>query len=188
MIYLDLKPAAAEPLSLEEVRAHLRLSDTDEDSLLAGLIRTARAHLERTTGLITISRPLRLIADQFPCRGVIRLTRGPVTAITAATVYDERGSAKTLDLSGIGFERGPPGRVVFAQVPPPGRTVNGFELDFTAGFGASGAEVPEPLRQAMLMHVATMYAYRGAVTPEDQPAALPNGYRLLVAPFRAGGL
>ena len=192
MTYALITPPLAEALALGEVKAHLRLTGADEDVLLGALIRTARMHLERTTGLVLISRSWRMVADDLPPQGILTLTRGPVTRIVSATVYGPGGLATKLDLTGVLFERGPPGRVMLGPLPAGGLgiglAINGFEVDFIAGFGATGAEVPDGLKQAMLMHVATMYAYRGAVTPEDQPAALPNGYGLLVAPYRSGRL
>ena len=40
----------------------------------------------------------------------------------------------------------------------------------------------------MLLHLALLYEFRGAVAPDDQPAAVPAGYDRLIAPFRRRGL
>ena len=67
--------------------------------------------------------------------------------------------------------------------------MNGIEIDFTAGFGDAAAEVPNALRQAILLHVAAMYELRGAVAVANQPASLPAGYdRLLRAVPPEGAL
>ena len=68
------------------------------------------------------------------------------------------------------------------------RALNGIEIDFTAGFGESGTDVPDTLKRALLLHVAAMFEYRGAVSAADQPAVLPEGYDRLLAPFRMWGL
>ncbi|CUX16475.1 hypothetical protein AGR6A_Cc110025 [Agrobacterium sp. NCPPB 925] len=47
MTYALIYPPQAEPLTLAEVKAHLRLDGNEEDALLAALLRTAREHLER---------------------------------------------------------------------------------------------------------------------------------------------
>ena len=56
-------------------------------------------------------------------------------------------------------------------LPAPGRAMNGIEVEFSAGFGESGADVPETLKRAMLLHVAAMFACRGvvAVDAKTQP-------------------
>ena len=58
----------------------------------------------------------------------------------------------------------------------------------TAGDGEAATDVPDTLKRAMLMHVAQMFAFRGAVAPENQPAAVPAGYERLVSPFCRLGL
>ncbi|MNV87283.1 hypothetical protein D3C71_1813970 [compost metagenome] len=66
--------------------------------------------------------------------------------------------------------------------------MNGIEIDFIAGYGEAGTDVPDTLKRAMLMHVAQMFAFRGAVALENQPAAVPAGYERLVSPFCRVGL
>ncbi len=40
------------------------------------------------------------------------------------------------------------------------------------------------LKRALLLHVAAMFELRGALSPGDQPGAVPAGYDRLVAPYR----
>ncbi len=189
MTIITTREPVGEPLSLAEAKAHLRIEHTAEDDCILGLIRVARDHLERTTGLCLITRTLRL-ALQAPCEeGLIRLLRGPVQTIDRITLYDGQGTASTLPVQGLVFEReGPPARLFMPRGFDPARAENGIEVDFTAGFGPAGADVPDSLRRALLLHVAVMFEYRGAVSLADQPAALPAGYERLVAPFLAPGL
>src|SRR5258708_1765870 len=48
-LFLNIPPVQ-EPLSLEEVRAYLRISTEQEDDFLLTLIKAARAHVESVTG------------------------------------------------------------------------------------------------------------------------------------------
>ena len=77
-----------------------------------------------------------------------------------------------------------PARLVLPQRPETARAVNGIEIDFTAGFGESGADVPDGLKRALLLHVAAMFELRGVLAPADQPGTVPAGYDRLVAPYR----
>ena len=173
MTYALIHPPQAEPLTLAEVKAHLRLDSGEEDLLLAALIRTAREHLERTTGLCLLSQTWRLYLDRWPQTGVILLGKTPVQTIETILVFD--GAAR-------------PARLWLRDPPSPGRVMNGIEIDFIAGYGEAGTDMPDTLKRAMLSHVAQMFAFRGAVTPENQPAAVPAGYERLVAPFCRLGL
>lgn len=186
MTIAELTSPGGEPLTLARVTAHLRLSDPAEDALLDDLIRVARQHLEAETGLALIDRTFRLYLDDWTASGVIPIGRGPVQSIDAITVYDEAGLP--VSLSGAGFVldgKAHPARLLVPSQPEPGRALNGIEIDFTAGFGLTGESVPEPLLQAMLMHVALMFEVRGAMSLADQPAAVPAGYERLIAPYRA---
>nr|CAD6610872.1 bacteriophage protein [Rhizobium sp. Khangiran2] len=86
MTYAQITPPIAEPLTLAEVRAHLRLDDTQEDALLSSLIATAREHLERETGLCLMAQAWRLYLDDWPADGIIRIAKSPVQAIQTVTV------------------------------------------------------------------------------------------------------
>ncbi|MFN7104725.1 MAG: head-tail connector protein, partial [Pseudorhizobium sp.] len=83
MTYSQTTPPTAEPLTLVEVKAHLRLDGGEEDALLLSLITTAREHLERETGLVLAARDFRLCLDDWPEEGILTIARGPVQAVTA---------------------------------------------------------------------------------------------------------
>jgi uncharacterized phiE125 gp8 family phage protein len=76
-----------------------------------------------------------------------------------------------------------PARLWLRSRPSPGQPLNGIEIDFTAGFGDTGADVPDMLKRAMLTHIAQMFEFRGAVSIDQQPATVPDGYERLIAPF-----
>ncbi|MBT9368598.1 head-tail connector protein [Rhizobium sp. CSW-27] len=185
MTYILTEPPLAEPVTLAEVKAHLRLDHAEEDALLAGLIRVARAHLERETGLCLMVQAWRLCLDDWPADGLVALARGPVRTIEDVSVYDGLGQAMPVPLTGHVLDAGrQPARLWLENRPLPGRAINGIEIDFTAGFGEAGADVPASLTRAILLHVAHMHAFRGVVSLEDQPAGVPAGYERLIAPYR----
>ncbi|MEB2847134.1 hypothetical protein GAO09_15560 [Rhizobiales bacterium RZME27] len=185
MTYILTTPPTAEPITLAETKAHLRLDDGHEDALLASLIITAREHLERDTGLCLIAQTWRLCLDAWPRDGILKIVKYPVQAIQNVTVYDHGGAPVEVSLEEHLLDgEGRPARLWLRDPPTPGQVMNGIEIVFVAGFGETAVEVPDGLKRAMLLHVAHMFAFRGVVAPEDQPAGIPDGYERLIASYR----
>lgn len=185
MTYVLTTPPGAEPLTLAEVKAHLRIDDGEEDALLLSLTGTAREYLERETGLCLLAQSWRLYLDNWPADGIVRIAKSPVRAVQTVTVYGEGGLALDVSLEDHLLDgEGRPARLWLRHPPSPGRMVNGIEIDFSAGYGEAGTDVPDTLKRAMLIHVGHMFAYRGVLSPDQRPAGIPDGYQRLVAPFR----
>ena len=185
MTYAVIEQPSAEPLTLVEVKAHLRLDHPDEDELLNGLIVVARQSLEAETGLCLMRQRLRLYLDRWPRNGMIQLLRGPVQSLDAVTVYDADGTPLSVPVADHlldGDSR--PARLWLRDAPEPGQAINGIEIDLTVGFGEAGADVPGPLIRAMLIHVGHMFAFRGTLAIDQQPAGVPDGYERLIAGHR----
>ena len=94
MTLIETDPPLAEPVTLAELKAHLRIDATDEDELLEGLIRVARVHLERLTGTALMTQGFRLLLDDWPKGDVIQLMKTPVQSMDAILVYDADGVAQ----------------------------------------------------------------------------------------------
>ncbi len=185
MTYALIDPPSAEPLTLAEVKAHLRLDGGDEDALLLSLIRTAREFIEGETGLCLIAQSWRLYLDHWPKDGVIPILKSPLQAILSITVYDADGAAVDVSLEDHLLDgAGRPARLWLRDPPSPSRAVNGIEIDFSAGYGEAGTDVPGTLKRAMLTHIGHMFAFRGAIAADQQPAGVPDGYERLIAQFR----
>lgn len=184
MTYALISPPAAEPVSLAELKAHLRIDTDHEDTVLQALILAARQHLERIAGLALISQGWRLYLDRWPQSGLVQIARGPVVSIEAVRAYDELGEENEISLAGHVLDgAGRPARFWLRTRPEAWQALNGVEVDFTAGFGEAAGEVPDTLKRAIMIHAAHMYEFRGAVPVEMQPAGVPEGYDRLVAPY-----
>lgn len=182
-------PAVGEVLSLAEAKAYLRVETDAEDTLIETLIRVAREHLESAAGLSLLSQGFRLFLDDWPKAHAVLIRKHPVRTLDAVTIYDQEGLPVPIDLATVVLDKARrPARLVVKAIRAPARIVNGIEIEFTAGFGESGAEVPDVLKRAMLLHVAAMYEIRGGVEPGQQPATVPAGYDRLVAPWQRRAL
>lgn len=185
MILFRTVEPALEPASLAEAKSFLRVSHDSEDVLLGGLIAAARQDVERATGLALIAQQWRLSLDDWPESGCVPVQRSPLKAVTEVTVYDAQGNGVVLDPASYVVDgNAAPPRIHFRDMPASGQPINGIEIDFHAGFGDAGPDVPDGLRRAILLLVAHWYEFRAVVGPRDQPVGYPPGYDRLIAGWR----
>jgi len=182
-----LTPPTAEPLSLAEARAHMRVDHFDEDGVIAGLILAARQHIEQETGLALCTQTLRGTLDAFPAGKPMALPAHPVQSVTAVRYFNEAGSLIEwpageweTDLTGIVPRIAP--RNGFAW-PTPGQKLGAVQVEFVAGYG--GPEVvPQPVMQALRILVAHYYEHRELVVTGTIVNELPMTVKALIAPYR----
>ena len=180
-LFQTLTPEA-EPVTLANAKQTLRLDHDSEDELLSGLIRAAREEVEASCGLALIEQGWRLTLDRVPRSGRVVLRRHPVRAVTAVTVYGADGEASLADPGTYRLDaHGRPARLHFSSQPS---APNGIEIDFVAGFGEAGTDVPDLIKRAMLALVAHWYEFRAVYSAGDQPVSFPPGYERLLAPWR----
>ena len=184
-LFRTVEPAV-EPVTLAEAKAHLRVAHDSEDALIQGLVRAARQEVEAATGMALIDQSWRLALDRWPASGRVLLARHPVKHVLSVTVYGSEGEASLIDPANYQLDAlSRPARLHFEARPEPAIAMNGVEIDFTAGFGEAGTDVPDLIRRALLMLAAHWYEFRGAYGPDDQPVAIPPGYERLIAPYKA---
>lgn len=185
MVAILVTPPQAEPVSLDEAKMHVRIDGTAEDGLMERLIAAARTDVESRTGRAMVSQGWRIVLDRVPANGSIRLAPAPVASVEAVTVYAEDGEPTVLDAADYALDAASaPGRLKLVHGRFWGaRAMNGVEVDFTCGYGAP-AEVPAPLRQAVLMLVAYWYEQREAAVVGAVAGAVAHGVGVLTAPFR----
>lgn len=174
---------AAEPVTLAEARAHLRLDGTEENPLVEALIAAARAALEAETRRAFVTQSWRLTLDDWPA-DLVRLPLAPVAAVTAVKVASLSGAMLPID---PGFYEtdlaGEPPRLAAKRGqawPMPATRLAGIAVDFTAGYGTA-ADVPPPLKQALLLLVAHWFENR---EPAGSGNELPRTITALVAPWK----
>jgi uncharacterized phiE125 gp8 family phage protein len=180
-------PPAAEPISLAEAKAHLRIDASDEDALLLSLIATARMFVERTLGVALITQTWSYFVDYWPQSGCITLPVAPVEAVSAVKVHDASGGSTTLDASSYAVDAlSRPARLVLKGAVPAvqARELNAFEVDFTAGYGDDADDVPGPLRQALKLLVAHWFEQREPVVLGVAADEVPTTVAGLLLPYR----
>jgi uncharacterized phiE125 gp8 family phage protein len=171
-----------EPVSLPDVRTHLRITTHDEDGYLTTLRRVARQHVERTTGraLLTQTWDYKLGAFIDP----IVLPYPPAASVTSITYVDSEGNVQTLstDVYELDTARGHVRRK-FGQDWPAVRIHNdAITVRYVAGW-TSAAAVPGDIRHAVLLLCGHWYEFREPVISGTITASVDLTVDSLLAPW-----
>lgn len=189
--YLLAGPAV-EPVNLAETKVFLRVDDSAEDGFIATLITAARLHVEGVTGRAMISQSWRVMRDDWPLSRKVDLPVAPLITISAINVYDDDGTPTSLALAQFQPETKVAPAHIFVPASivgmPEMREHNGIEIDYLAGFGVAGSDVPADLRQALLSLVGYWFEHRDAVVIAGSGAIVPPGFDLLVQAYRRVGI
>lgn len=164
-------PAPVEPVTVNELKAFLRLESAAEDALLAAFLRSARAMCEAFTGRILIERGfIEVVAGGSDGR---RLSARPVIRVDAVERVEPDGAATVLAADAWSVAIAPDGA---------GRVTGGAEgerlrVRYRAGLGPDWNAVPEALRQGILRLAAHFYSSRDAAGDPGPPAAVAALWR-----------
>jgi len=177
-----LSPAAGEPITLSELKDHLRITQNDEDVLINGYLVAAVRAIEARGSIAMLTQSWRLALDGVPEETVF-LPIAPAVSINAVMIIDRDGVPQPVLSETYEFAAGSPGRLRRAAPwPQPGVGVAGVQIDFTAGY-ADAASVPVPLKQAARILAAHFYERREALS-DTRLYAVPQTVDALIAPFR----
>ncbi len=173
---LDLiTPTEVEPITLEQLKGHLKITWDSEDDTLRLYLRAARDWVETYTRRAIMPQTWRLSMDDFPPGiGYIELPFGKCQPVDQITYYDVDGVQQTLtgptsQTPGANYQEDL-SSTEGAKVRPPidgdwpsvqSDRIAGVEIDFTAGW-ADAYSVPPSITTAVLYRATDYYAFRGS--------------------------
>lgn len=202
---IEVTGPAVEPISESEARGHLRLDDGIDTTQVTAYILAARQWAESYTGRVFINRTLRQTLDSTVAYGgpyhegfkvapitpvfhdYIELAASPVVSVESVKYYDDADTESTWASSNYYVDTARDiGRIILRDsgtFPSDLRAANGLEINFTAGYGSSSTDVPEPIRVAILQYMTFLYEHRGDFErfPAPTPPAVLRG---LLQPYK----
>jgi uncharacterized phiE125 gp8 family phage protein len=177
-------PPAVEALSLAEVKAHLRITHSDDDTYISTLIISARRTIEAQFGICLLQQSWSVFRDCWPCDGIFSTPLFPVMSVVDLKVYGDDDVAATIDPAHYYLDAAScPARIALRRgraFPPPGRRTNGIELKLLTGFGTTTAAVPQQVKQALLIIISDWFANRGDLGA----GTLPLSALELLSPYK----
>lgn len=179
---------AVEPVTAGDMRDHSRIDIDDEEGYLDGLCTAARQFAESYTHRALITQTWELRCDQFPI--LMHLPRGPLQSVSSVQYLDDAGDLQTVATSVYDVDTvSDPGVISLAydQSWPSHRwTHHAVRMTFVAGYGAAPADVPMPIRQAIMMLAATWYENRETVAMGMSVTQIPApvSVEAMLGPYR----
>lgn len=157
-------PPAQEPVSVADAKEQTRVDFTDDDLLIAKKITAARMYCEEYMWRALITQTIEQYLPCFP-RGAIVLQRPRLQSVTNIKYIDEDGAEQTIDSAEYHVDdKSEPARICLVSGGswPSVETGNPqpITVQFVAGYGDTGASVPEPIRQAIMLKFADAYEMR----------------------------
>jgi len=196
--YRLITAPAAEPVSVSEAKTFLRVDGSEEDTLIGTLIASARRAAEEymKRALITQTWELTMdgfveteelsegwsvgpTPDYFGGGGVIQLSRQPIRAVVSIKTYNLANTESTVSAGAYTLD------VATGQIllnsgqtwPSDLRDHCAVKVNFTAGYGDAGTDVPAPIRQGIQQHVMAMYESRMCADMPAGSMALYDSFR-----------
>jgi uncharacterized phiE125 gp8 family phage protein len=163
-----------EPISLAEVKYHLRLATTaaeaaaytTEDDLLDRLIATSRIQTEQEIGRRLITQTWEYYLDKWPDGDIVI----PYPPLQEAAITYKLEDDDDYDNTFSDFDTdtaSEPGRLILQpdESWPTGTlyTDRPIKITYIAGYGDDAADVPEPIKQAILLKISDLYENRGEI-------------------------
>lgn len=176
------------PLVLQDVKNHLRVDFTEDDTYITNLIKTATLRFEKITGRDLITKTYKSFIDIFPVYNIpIFLPRSKIQSIVSiqyflndvATTYTASNYyfTESNNLSGIYLKEDKqyPTEIDYKK--------NCIVINYTSGFGATNTSVPFDIKQMLYEYIAFLYKNRGDTCCNDMNIAINSFISQIVDPL-----
>ena len=149
-------------ISVEQLKAHLRVDFSDEDTLIADIIAAAELFVQKQSGRYLMPQTVIQANDDWQ-DGYIELRGFPFREMTAITYTDADGNAQALSSQDyyVNDIRQPALIQVHTTLPVLQNRVGVVRIEYQVGY-TNASDVPANIKQAILHLAADMYERREA--------------------------
>lgn len=172
-----ITPPSVEPVTVAQMKEHLRIDSDTEDSYLAALIPAARVTIEQETNRAFLSQTLRLRLDTPPSARELILPRAPLQAVTSITYTTTAGDSAAFSGTLDAITEQTPARVRlrdgYEWPSDVAQRAGAFAITYTAGAPNVAALDPRIIHAVRFL-VAHWYAHREPVNVGNIVNPLPR--------------
>ena len=167
-----------EPITLAEAKAHLRISNTQEDTMVTRMITSAREWAERYCNRSFIDKTVTQYVSEPDQETEFDLIHVPVASITSVKRIDKEGTETALVLNSGYWKIG--------NTEPTIRVTRVFSTDNSYSYQfvyTTSASCPGPAKEAILNILAEMWEVRSSSNDQGRVVSYFNAQKML-NPYR----
>jgi len=184
--YQVITAATSYPVSLTEAKSHLKVDTNADDTYITSIIKAATQLSEEYTNRFFINTVIDQTCSDFA--QLQTLFKSKVSAVAHVKYYDNDNSLQTLSASiydtQLQYE---PSQIQLAEnqsFPSITKRNDAVVTRYTVGYGSAASDVPEIIKQAILLTIGNFYQNRNSVVIGRIATELPMNVKWLLDTYK----
>jgi len=184
--YQVITPASTYPVSLTEAKSHLKVDTSADDTYITSIIKAATQLSEEYTNRFFIDTVIEQTCSDFA--QLQTLFKSKVSAVAHVKYYDSDNSLQTLSATiydtQLQYE---PSQIQLADdksFPEITKRNDAVVARYTVGYGSAASDVPEIIKQAILLTIGNFYQNRNSVVIGRIATELPMNVKWLLDTYK----
>ena len=173
-------------LTTAEAKTHLKVDTTADDTYIDNLVSAATESAQIFTNRYFINTTITQHGDTWS--DIATLFKSKVNSITHIKYYDSDNSLQTLAtsvwISDINHQPARIGLKPNQSFPSLADRINAVNCKYVVGYGSAASDVPEGIREAVLLIVGNWYENRQEVVVGRIATELPKSAQYLLEQFK----
>ena len=169
-----------------EAKGFLKVDTTADDTLIDNLITAATESCQIYTNQYFLNTVVEQYSDKWS--EVYTLYKSPVSSITHIKYYDTNNVEQTYNPDNyILDDVSKPARIglaVDATLPDLADRINAVHVKYTVGYGTASSDVPDGIKQAVLLTLGNWYENRQTVITGRTATELPLSSQYLLDQYK----
>jgi uncharacterized phiE125 gp8 family phage protein len=178
--------AAVAILTTAEAKAHLKIDTTADDTLIDNIVSAATESAQIFTNRFFINTTLNQFGDTWS--DLATLFKSPVSSVTHVKYYDSDNTQQTLATSVYQKDlEHQPARIGLKpnqSFPSLADRINAVECQYVVGYGSAASDVPQGIKQAVLLTIGNWYQNRQEVVVGRIATELPKSAQYLLEQYK----
>ena len=178
---------AVNPLfTTTEAKDFLKVDTNADDNLIDSMIKAATQSCQIFTNRYFLTTTVTQYSDKWD--GIYTLYKSPVIGITHIKYFDSNDTEQTLASSNYILDNiSQPARIgisVDGTLPNLADRINAVEVKYSVGYGELSSDVPEGIKQAVLITIGNWYENRQTVITGRTATELPLSSQYLLEQYK----